>query len=309
MKQYKFRLDDGTANHPFSDGHSYVFNLNLQMSGSIGITLRLDFDSENSPLNPACGVIVHPLRKTATLAIQPQGTTMPVQFSRNFKNWDGNLVIRMVKSSNSPTISRAYCNGELISDSSDYLFATTQVVAVKGWAEYPKYPGPPLSSYPETTLTVFDQAEEDLAAMFERMLLVNPLTNLEDLDKGKKLGDRKRAAEEHEVKLLPQGDGSDGGGEGTNNVWLKPNVLQFKGKVPSVPISLAAIDITTEVTKSKPEPFERLYFNIYRGVWWLKLKPSSTKVQHVVAIKALRTGFDPDSKSQERQDFEVVCKF
>lgn len=231
---------------------------------------------------------------------------MPVQFSRNFKNWDGNLVIRIVKNPNSPAISGAYCNGELIGDSSDCLFYSTQVVAVKGWADYP---GSLLGSYPAATLTVFEEAEKDLAAIFEQMLLVNPLTNLEDLEREKEQADRKRATEEHEAKLLAQSDGSDGSGEGINNLWLKPDVPQPKGKMPSVPLSLAAIDITTQVTKSRPEPFEGLYSNIYRGVWWLKLKPSSTKVQHVVAIKVLRTGFDPDSKSQERQDFEVVCKF
>jgi hypothetical protein len=60
--------------------------------------------------NNWCGKVAHPVPKNATLVIQPDSrgnneSTMPVQFSRNFKNWNGNLVIRIVKNPNFPTIS------------------------------------------------------------------------------------------------------------------------------------------------------------------------------------------------------------
>jgi hypothetical protein len=116
MKQFKFDLDNyGKANHPFSDGHSYVFNLTLPTRTNVGF--QLNFDCEDSSLRPYCRVIVKPVPKTATLYIRPEGTSISVEFIRNFKNLDGNLVIRIVKNPNSPTISGAYCNGELIGDS------------------------------------------------------------------------------------------------------------------------------------------------------------------------------------------------
>jgi len=74
-----------------------------------------------------------------------------------------------------------------------------------------------------------------------------------------------------------------------------------KTKTPAVPPELAAFDISDQVVKSKPDPFDGLYFYIYRGAW----KFDKPRVfQHVVAIKALRPGFNPTSKARERQDFQ-----
>ena len=81
---------------------------------------------------------------------------------------------------------------------------------------------------------------------------------------------------------------------------------QGKEKVPSVPLSLAAIDITSEVTQTDRNPFVGLYFNIYKGVW--SLNSPRLKVEHEAAIKSLRPGFDPRSNLQEQQDFEAVCR-
>ena len=77
-----------------------------------------------------------------------------------------------------------------------------------------------------------------------------------------------------------------------------------KGKT-SIPSELAEFNITSKVVKSKPDPFVGFYFDIYRGAW--KLDTPRT-FQHVVAIKALRPGFNPRSKAQERQEFEGVCQ-
>jgi hypothetical protein len=80
---------------------------------------------------------------------------------------------------------------------------------------------------------------------------------------------------------------------------------QPKGKPIGVPPELAAMDIAGQVIMSKPDPFVGLYFDIRRGAWKVTL-PSVT-FQHVVAIKSLRPGFDPHSKPQQRQNFNVVC--
>jgi len=76
-----------------------------------------------------------------------------------------------------------------------------------------------------------------------------------------------------------------------------------KGKT-SIPSELAEFDITSKVVKSKPDPFVGFYFDIYCGAWELD---TPRVFQHAVAIKALRTGFNPRSKAQARRDFEDVC--
>ncbi|KAF8803167.1 kinase-like protein [Phlegmacium glaucopus] len=75
---------------------------------------------------------------------------------------------------------------------------------------------------------------------------------------------------------------------------------QTKGK-HSISSELAGFDITNKVVKSKRGHFVSLYFDIYRGVWNFD---TPRIFQHVVAIKALRPGFNPRSKTQEREDFE-----
>lgn len=76
------------------------------------------------------------------------------------------------------------------------------------------------------------------------------------------------------------------------------------GDNPSVPPSLAAIDITSQVTKSEPTPFVGLYFHTYQGIWKVN---SPTKLQRGIAIRSLRPGFHL-RKQQEQQDFESVCR-
>ena len=77
---------------------------------------------------------------------------------------------------------------------------------------------------------------------------------------------------------------------------------------PFIPSELAEFDVTNKVTKSKSGPYVSLYFDIYRGVCQCNFDTPRV-FQHAVAIKALRPGFKPRSKIQERQDFEDVCKF
>jgi len=77
---------------------------------------------------------------------------------------------------------------------------------------------------------------------------------------------------------------------------------QTKGKL-SLPPELAGFDITNQVIKSRRDPFVSHHFDIYRGVWNLD---TPRVFQHVVAIKALRLGISPRSKTQEQQDFEDV---
>ncbi|KAF9023996.1 hypothetical protein BDP27DRAFT_1059187 [Rhodocollybia butyracea] len=75
------------------------------------------------------------------------------------------------------------------------------------------------------------------------------------------------------------------------------------GDKPSVPVpsDLKDIsDITSKVTTSQPVPFKGLYYDIYRGVF------DADRYEHVVAIKCLRTKFDPLSSVQDRQAFESV---
>ena len=85
-----------------------------------------------------------------------------------------------------------------------------------------------------------------------------------------------------------------------------PNALpqQGAGSKPAigpVPAGLAALNITNQVTRSKREPFEGLFNNIYRG----ELKtPEGSETS--IAIKAFRAGFDPDSGKAERVRFEKV---
>ncbi|KAF8802907.1 hypothetical protein BYT27DRAFT_6750317 [Phlegmacium glaucopus] len=69
----------------------------------------------------------------------------------------------------------------------------------------------------------------------------------------------------------------------------------------SISSELAEFDITNKVVKSKPDPFVSIYFDIYRGVWNID---TPRVVQHVVTIRALRPGFNPRSKAQEKQNFE-----
>ena len=79
----------------------------------------------------------------------------------------------------------------------------------------------------------------------------------------------------------------------------------------SIPSELAEINITDAVVISDPEPFEGLYFNIYRGAWKLV---TPRIFQHVVAIKVLRPSFklrsacDELGNARERQEFEDVRK-
>ncbi|KIJ24478.1 hypothetical protein M422DRAFT_274729 [Sphaerobolus stellatus SS14] len=68
----------------------------------------------------------------------------------------------------------------------------------------------------------------------------------------------------------------------------------------TVPPELAALDITEDITKKKPDPFLGFYFDVYRGVLEVE---SSRSLQHVVAIKSIPTGFDPRSKRQECDEF------
>ena len=91
---------------------------------------------------------------------------------------------------------------------------------------------------------------------------------------------------------------------------LPEQMCEMDGK-SSIPSELAELDITDAVVISDPEPFEGLYFDIYRGAWKLD---TPRIFEHVVAIKVLRPTFklrpadDELGNARERQEFEDVRK-
>ncbi|KIJ22866.1 hypothetical protein M422DRAFT_276648 [Sphaerobolus stellatus SS14] len=62
-----------------------------------------------------------------------------------------------------------------------------------------------------------------------------------------------------------------------------PAGAQSPGKA-TVPPELAALDITDDIAKKKPDPFLGFYSDVYRGVREVE---SSRSIQHVVAIKSI----------------------
>lgn len=69
------------------------------------------------------------------------------------------------------------------------------------------------------------------------------------------------------------------------------------------PAELKNMDITGQVSKTQADAFVGLFYEIYHGVWEVD---SPVHFEHAVAIKSLRTGFDPRSSVQARQAFESI---
>lgn len=77
-------------------------------------------------------------------------------------------------------------------------------------------------------------------------------------------------------------------------------------RYPASPLELAAVDISSAVSKTIQNPYPGLYFEIYKGVWKLNAAGGFDGIEVPVAIKSLRPGFNPDHKTQEQQEFELV---